>query len=171
MTNDFDGVSIADRLRVEDRIARYSWAIDEGDLAAYLDCFTADGVLRHPRPDGSDAEYRGHAGIEAFISRNFSGREEQGYGHQHRFSSIVQTAEGDDIRVKAYVMIFRHEFHRTYWPRGASWRMGTWHARMTPGEGTFRIAEVDVRMWNDSALGVTGRALLDRGPGMPGTRD
>ena len=167
----FDTIAVRDRLCVEDRVARYSWAIDEGDLAAYLDCFTPDGVLRHPRADGSDAEYRGHEGITAFISRNFSGRETQGYGHQHQFNAIRQTAEADDIRVDAYVMIFRHEFHRQYWPRGASWRMGTWHARMSRGDGGFRIRELDVRMWNDSALGVTGSALLDRGSNMPGVRD
>jgi hypothetical protein len=166
----FDGVAVADRLRITDRLARYSWAIDSADLAAYLDCFTEDGALSHPLPDGSPATYRGREQIEGFIARGFEGRPNQSYGTQHQFNAIRMTPEGEDVLVDAYVMIFRHEFHRQYWPRGASWRMGTWHGRLRREADGWRIADVDVRMWTDTAW-TTGSALAGRGPGLPGVRD
>lgn len=170
MSTSFDDISIRDRLRISDLLARYSWALDSGDLTAYLDCFTADGVLHHPKRDGSPGSYVGHVGITEFISPGIANRANQSYGHQHQFNAVRLTCEGDDIRVAAYCMIFRHEFHRQYWPRSASWRMGTWHALIRIDDENCRIADLDVRMWTDTALGA-GTALVDRGPGMPGTRD
>ncbi|HWJ69197.1 MAG TPA: nuclear transport factor 2 family protein [Sphingobium sp.] len=170
MSGSFDDIAMRDRLCIADRMARYSWAIDSGDLPAYLDCFTSDGILRHPLADGSPGVYRGHTGIENFISGSISRRATQTYGHQHQFNAVQLNREGDDIRVAAYCMIFRHEFHRQYWPRSASWRMGTWHALLRATGNDWRIADLDVRMWTDTALGA-GIALVDRGPGLPGTRD
>ncbi|HWW63840.1 MAG TPA: nuclear transport factor 2 family protein [Sphingomonadaceae bacterium] len=170
MADPFDEIEIADRLRIMDAMARYSWAIDSGDLSAYLNCFTSDGVLRHPLADGSPGVFVGREGVEKFIGNGFSRRETQTYGHQHQFNAIRLEKEADAIRVQAYCMIFRHDFHRQYWPRGASWRMGTWHALFRREDGQWRIADLDVRMWTDTAFG-TGSALVDRGPGMPGTRD
>ena len=171
MSDRFDDISIRDRLMIADRMARYSWALDAGDLPAYLDCFTHDGVLRHPLKDGSPGEFRGRDGIETFIGPGISQRPTQTFGHQHQFSAAQLTLEGDDVRVAAYCMIFRHDFHRQYWPRSPSWRMGTWHALFRYSDENWRIADLEVRMWTDSALGETGSALRDRGPGMPGTKD
>lgn len=170
MSCEFDDIDVRERLRIADRLARYSWAMDSGDMPAYLDCFTTDGVLRHPRHDGSPGVYTGHEGIVAFIGNNMSNRDSQTYGHQHQFNAVRLTREGEEVRVDAYCMVFRHEFHRQYWPRGSSWRMGTWHALFRMEEDSWRISDLDVRMWNDTALGA-GTALIDRGQGMPGTRD
>lgn len=170
MEEGFDGISLVDRLKVMDRIARYSWAIDAGDFDAYLDCFDEGGTLHHPLPDGSSGSWTGHAGITAFVEKGFTNRATQTYGHQHQLGSVRMTAEAGEIRVDAYAMVFRHEFHRQYWPRGPSWRMGTWHALFRRSGETWRILDLDVRMWTDTAFG-TGVALRNRGPGMPGTRD
>lgn len=165
----FDDIAVRDRLEIADRIARYSWAFDSGDLAAYLDCFTPDGVLHHPRRDGSPGSFTGHGGIESFVGEGMRQRANQSYGHQHQFSAVQLTREGADVRVAAYCMVFRHEFHRQYWPAGPSWRMGTWHALFRLSGNLWKIADLDIRMWTDTALGA-GAALVDRGPGMPGTR-
>jgi len=172
MSGGFDDIDLRDRLRIADRMAHYSWALDSGDLPAYLDCFTQDGILRHPLRDGSPGVFAGRDGIASFIGKGMSAaaRAAQSYGHQHQFNAPRLSREGADIRVDAYCMIFRHEFHRQYWPRSPSWRMGTWHALFRLADGEWRIADLDVRMWTDTALGA-GTALADRGPGMPGTRD
>lgn len=165
-----DGVDIADRVQIMDLMARYSWAIDSGNLGDYLACFHEEGTLRHPRQDGSPGVHEGRAAIEAFIAPGFANRATQTYGHQHQFNAVRMSADGDDVKVDAYAMVFRHEFHRQYWPRGVSWRMGTWHARMRSSRDGWKIADLDVRMWTDTAFD-TGGALVDRGPGMPGVRD
>jgi hypothetical protein len=166
----FDDVPVGERLRIADRLARYSWSIDSADLPAYLDCFTMDGTLRHPDAAGAPMAHAGRDAIERFISRGFSGRATQTYGTQHQFSAVRIAGDTAEVQVDAYVMIFRHEFHRQYWPRGSSWRMGTWHARMRREEDAWRIADVDVQMWTDTAWD-TGAALAGRGPGLPGVRD
>lgn len=169
-TDSFTRISVEDRLRIAERMAAYSWALDAGDVRAYLDCFTEDGVLRHPLQDGSPGEFRGRAAIESFLGPGFARRPTQAYGHQHQFNAVRFRAEGGNVQVDAYCMIFRHEFHRQYWHRGPSWRMGTWHARFTWSDADWRIAHLDVLMWTDTAFN-NGTALRDRGPGMPGTRD
>ncbi len=170
MDEGFDGISIIDRMKVSDRIARYSWAIDSADLNSYLDCFDEKGTLRHPLPDGSPGSWTGHEGIEAFIGKGFRNRREQSYGHQHHITAVRLTPEGENIRVDAYASVFRHDLHRQYWPRGASWRLGTWHALLGRAGATWKILDLDVRMWTDTALSA-GEALLPRAPGLPGTRD
>ncbi|MDX9873748.1 MAG: nuclear transport factor 2 family protein [Spongiibacteraceae bacterium] len=166
----FNGISLLDRMQIMERVARYSWAFDGGDLAAYLDCFWPDGVLMHPRRDGSPGRFEGHEGITSFVTPGFTGRPEQTFGHQHQFSSIVLDREGEDVRLKAYAVVMRHEFHRTYWPTGPSFRMGTWHALFRKRDNDWKIQELDIRMWTDTALGETGKALVDRPAGAPGTR-
>jgi hypothetical protein len=166
---EFDEIEVKDRLAVLDRMARYSWAIDAGNLQDYLACFTSDAVLRHPLRDGSPGEFRGHQGISDFIGKGFSERSAQTYAHQHHFSAVLMKPDGADIRVKAHATIFRHEFQRQYWPSCPSFRMGSWYATFGGAEGGWKIREIDVRMWTDSVFGI-GTAYLDRGPGMPGLR-
>lgn len=163
------GVSLLDRERILDEMARYSWAIDSGDLDAYLDRFWEGGYILHPKPDGSAGRFQGPDEIRDWLGTGFEQRPSQTYGHQHQFNAPVITAEGEDIRVQAYVMIFRHDFHRQYWPSGPSWRMGTWHALYGKRGDQWKLKSLDVRMWTDTALGA-GAAIVDRKPGMPGTR-
>ncbi|MXO66830.1 nuclear transport factor 2 family protein [Altericroceibacterium endophyticum] len=163
-------VALEDRMAVLDSVARYSWAIDTGSLEEYLDCFTPDGVLRHPLRDGSVGEFRGQNEIRSFLEDGFANRPFQTYAHQHQFSSMLMKREDDLIRLKAYCIVFRHEFHRQYWPSGPARRMGTWHGLFQQSGDVWKLKEVDVRMWLDSAFGI-GEALLDRGPGQPGTRE
>lgn len=167
---EFDEVGIADRLAVLDRMARYSWAIDAGNLEDYLSCFTEDAVLRHPRRDGTPGAFHGRQGIAEFIGRGFAERSQQTYAHQHHFSAVLMKPQAADIRVKAHATIFRHEFQRQYWPKGPSFRMGSWYATFAQDGPGWKISEIDVRMWTDSVFGI-GTAYLDRMTGMPGVRE
>lgn len=165
----FGGISVVDRLIIMERIAKYSWAIDSGDMDAYLDCFMEDATLGHPSRDGRSARFKGHAGIKAFLDENFKQRPSQTYGHQHDFSALVMVPEGRDVRVKAYCRIYRHEFHRRYWPSGVSWRIGTWHTLFGRAGSDWKIRTLDVHMWTDTAMGA-GSAIVDQPPGAPGVR-
>jgi len=167
----FDDISIKDRLQIMDEITRYSWALDSGIMEDYLDRYWEDGVLLHPKPDGSPGRMEGHDAIRDWIGPNFAQRPTQTYGHQHQFSATRMTRlDSGDVKVDAYITIFRHEFHRQYWPSGPSWRMGTWHTIYSKRKGLWKIREVDVQMWTDTSLGTNGTAIADRPPHMPGTR-
>ena len=166
----FEDIDVADRLKIQDQMSRYSWAFDSGDLVNYLDRYWPDGVLEHPRRDGSPGRFEGHEGIRAFIN-DFEGRPYQTWGHQHQFSSVLMERPApDQIQVHAYAAVLRHEFHRTYWPAGSAFRLGTWHARFEERKGQWRIALLQIRMWTDTSIGDTGMDLLPWPDHAPGTR-
>lgn len=165
----FNGISLLDRLQIMEEVGRYSWAFDSGNIEEYLSRFWADGSLQHPDAAGAPQWSRGHAAIRNRFGRNFADRPTQTYGHQHQFNAIVMDPEGGDVRLRAYIVALRHEFHRQYWPHGPTWRMGTWHALYSQRDRIWRIKELDIRMWTDTALGA-GSGSVERPPGSPGTR-
>lgn len=165
--DEFDGISIADRLKVLDEIARYAWAWDSGDIETYLDRYAVNGALEHPTPSGDPGKYEGREEIRKAIAANMECRPTNTYALQHNFTAIRLTPEGDDINAEAYCTVLRHEFHRLYWPHGPSFRMGTWHARYTREGSLWRIKLLSVRMWTDTAFN-SGTEVQVRRPGMPG---
>lgn len=40
-------VPLADRVEIEELMARYAWALDTGDFEGYAACFAEDGWLEH----------------------------------------------------------------------------------------------------------------------------
>jgi hypothetical protein len=164
-----NGVTLLDRNRILDEVARYSWAFDSGNMDEYLKRFWEDGYLEHPDADGTPRRFTGHEAIRNRFGDNFAKRPHQTYGHQHQFNSIVMDPDGSDVMLRAYVIAYRHEFHRTYWPHGPSLRMGTWHARYARRGDAWRIKGLDILMWTDTALGA-GTAIANRAQGLPGTK-
>ena len=81
---------------------------------------------------------------------------------------VYHTGREEIRKVDAYCAVLRHEFHRTYWPHGPSFRIGTWHAAYGRVGGEWRIKHLTVKMWTDTAFN-SGTAIQDRGPGMVGT--
>src|SRR5690625_3673257 len=168
--SDFDDIPIEDRLRIQDQIARYSWAFDSGNIEEYLARFWPDGVLEHPKRDGSPGSFEGHEGIKGF-TREFVDRPQQTWGHQHQINTqLFERISDDKIVVHAYCAVLRHEFHRTYWPIGSAFRVGTWHATFTQRNGQWRIALLQIKMWTDVSIGNTGVEVVNRPPHSPGTR-
>lgn len=165
----FGGITLVNRLKIMEEIAKYSWAWDSGDFEAYLARYFEDGYLEHPNPDGSPGKFVGHDTIRAFLSDNIKTRPTNSYALQHLFTSLVLSPEGPDVRVNAYCDVLRHEFHRQYWPHGPSFRMGTWHALYGERKGEWRIKGLTVKMWTDTAFN-SGTAIQIRPPGSPGTR-
>jgi hypothetical protein len=162
------GVPVLDRLKIIDEVSRYAWAWDSGEVEQYLDRYMPDGILEHPTPDGNPGQHKGREAIREAIAANMAARPKNAYGLQHHFSALQLEPSGTDIRAKAYCAVMRHEFHRTYWPHGPSFRMGTWHALYGRTGDEWRIKLLTVRMWTDTAFN-SGIAIQDRRPGMVGT--
>lgn len=164
----FGGITVVNRLKIMEEIAKYSWAWDSGDFEEYLARYFADGYLEHPNPDGSPGKFVGHDAIRAFLAENIKARPTNSYALQHLFTSLVMSPEGPDVRVNAYCDVLRHEFHRLYWPHSPSFRMGTWHALYGERNGEWRLRGLTVKMWTDTAFN-SGTAIQNRPPGSPGT--
>lgn len=70
-------IAMADRLEILELIARYAWAYDCGDAAAFADTFIADGTLS---AFGSEAA-RGREALMAFARERFAERGDQDWQH------------------------------------------------------------------------------------------
>jgi hypothetical protein len=162
------GVAVLDRMKILDEINRYAWAWDSGEIEEYLDRYAEDGVFEHPTRDGKPGFHKGREEIRTAIQANMDARPTNAYGLQHHFSSPRLEPRGADVQVNAYCAVLRHEFHRTYWPHGPSFRIGTWHATYGRVGDEWRIKHLTVKMWTDTAFN-SGIAIQDRQPGMVGT--
>lgn len=167
-TTKIGGVSILDKMQILEEISKYAWAWDSGDTEEYIKRYTEDGALEHPTPDGKPGYHRGRDAIREAIRANMESRPKNAYGLQHHFSAPRMEPDGDDVIVNAYCAVLRHEFHRTYWPHGPSFRMGTWHATFTRTFEGWRIKVLSVKMWTDTAWN-SGVDIQDRKPGSVGT--
>jgi len=95
-----------DRALIEDLQARYMFALDFGDVDAYLSTFTEDGVL-----DVGDGEIKGHDAIKKAISGMPDRRAAQASGDatklrpptgRHNISNIVIKVDGNKALGRAY---------------------------------------------------------------------
>jgi len=97
------GGSIEDRLAINDLFVRYATALDEGDVATVVDCFTADAALESP----VIGVIAGHEAIRAFAERFAAGRA-GGTQFRHMLTNIAAEIEpgGDRARARAYLLVF-----------------------------------------------------------------
>ena len=92
---------IEDRVAIEDLYADYVWALDSGNVDAFLQLFTADGVFG----DTAGNRYKGHDAIRGYVS-GLAARPEF-RGRQHIISSLRFAADGDRVGVTAFWHVFK----------------------------------------------------------------
>ena len=87
-------ISSADKLEIQELIARYNHAVDSGDTAAYAATFTEDGSFQGGRDpvQGREnlAEMAGRAG-----------------GNRHWTANHIIDGDGDAATLRCYVMVTR----------------------------------------------------------------
>ena len=93
--------TIEDRIAIEDLYADYVWALDSGNVAAFLKLFTDDGVFG----DTADNRYIGHDAIRGYVSGLIARPEFR--GRQHIISSLRYTASEGRIGVTALWHVFK----------------------------------------------------------------
>ena len=92
--------SLPDRLAIHDLFVRYAAALDHGDVAAVVDCFTANAVLESP----AIGRIAGHEAIAAF-ARGFAERRAAGTQFRHVITNIAAEIDGDRARATAYLLV------------------------------------------------------------------
>ncbi len=147
-------ITAEDRFDLQDLIARYAWALDTGDVEAYLDCFTEDGWIEHHPP----GRCTGREEIRKLTDFLWYEHPNDYLGRQHRMSQVLMTSEGDDVRIKAFWSILQHDvatqqngvFGLGLWDAlavrdaGADWRLKTlfvdiWRGENVPWVGDRKI--------------------------------
>ena len=87
-----------DRLAILDLMARYAWAIDTGDVEAYVACFTADAVLSM-----RGVANQGHEAIRTYVTGVVSRAEFP--GRQHHHNEVLIEGDSENCSVKSYSTI------------------------------------------------------------------
>lgn len=97
-----DTLSPADHLAIQSLLYRYAWALDTGDVAAFVQLFSADGVLVWDAFEAPE-EWRGHAELRAFAEdlRDLPSTA----GRQHNVANVVVNGGRGLATVKAYVTV------------------------------------------------------------------
>lgn len=105
------GMSKDDRLAIHDLLARYAWALNTGDVDAFVDTFATDAVIDEPGPPARHGE--GRDGIAEvcrfyFSSPPFPGR-------QHWVYHVLMRGNDEECTVKSFCACFE-------WIRGTDIR-------------------------------------------------
>ena len=87
-------LTVEDRVLIRELYARYVWAMDSGDLDAFVACYTPGGRLDVGRPAASPAELRAWA--ENFL------RDSGFPGSQHHYNQFVMDGDAESCQVRAY---------------------------------------------------------------------
>lgn len=145
-------VSLEDRAEIEDLMARYCWALDTGDFDGYAACFAEDGWLSH-WPQGKCV---GRDGLRRATDSLWYDKPNHYLGRQHRFSAVLMSPQGADVRIKAFWSILQHDVE-TFENR--VFGMGTWDTLVRKGaDGEWRLQAVDVDLWINGQVPWVGEA-------------
>jgi len=95
-------MSIEDRFAINDLFVRYATALDAGDVATVVDCFTEDAALESP----VIGVISGSAAIRAFAGR-FAAQRAAGTQFRHMITNIAAEIDpgGDRARATAYLLV------------------------------------------------------------------
>ena len=151
-------IPVEDRLDVQDLIARYAWALDTGDLDAYVDCFFEDGWIEHHPPGRCE----GREGIRRLTDFLWYEHPNNYLGRQHRMSQVLMTPEGEGVRIKAFWSILQHNVETQ---ENFVFGLGLWDALAArDADGEWRLRSLFVDIWRGKNVPWVGdmRAWIKR---------
>lgn len=121
---------VEDRLAIHELLARYSHTIDGRDYAAWVECFTPDGVLQSAMGVSS-----GHAELKTF-AETYERNRERMPNARHFMTNIATTVEGDQATARSYVQITTSD------PRGVRLLFtGQYDDRLVKVDGAWKFKE------------------------------
>ena len=138
-------LAAADRLDIQEVLARYAWSLDTGDEDAFVACFTHDGELTWDVFD-TPGHWHGPAALRRFIAY-FRSRPETA-GRQHHISNVVLTPADGSVRARAYVLVALRSGegeHRLN-------VMGYYEDELRRENGCWRLARRVIRDWSGPVL-------------------
>ncbi|HTM96064.1 MAG TPA: nuclear transport factor 2 family protein [Croceibacterium sp.] len=155
-------LSALDQFELRDVIARYAWALDTGDVDAFVGCFCRDGVLvwdafeTPERWEGADA-------LRHFAS--FFRSVPTSAGRQHHVSNTVITTDDGIVRARSYAAVALRQGDG---PHLLS-VMGYYEDTFRREDERWRLAERIIRDWSGPILakfeGQTGERVARPRPG------
>ena len=148
-------LTVADRLGIQELLARYAWALDTGDVDGFLACFTPEAVVIEEVFEEPD-RWEGHANLRR-LAEHYKGVPDFP-GRQHHVSQVL--AEGDTQRctVRSFTFVTECRGEPPYILRFA----GYYEDQAVKVRGDWLFAQRIIRLWDGP--------VLARFPGRDGTR-
>jgi hypothetical protein len=139
-------LSPEDRFAIKDLMARYGWALDTGDVDAFVACFTPGGVLVEHVFDEPDV-WQGHDGLRRLAEHyrgipNFPGR-------QHYCGNTLVTAQPDHrAHARSFTLVTECHDEPPYLLRFC----GYFDDELVSREGQWLFERRTLRMWDGEVL-------------------
>jgi hypothetical protein len=143
---DAASLSLEDQLAIRDVIARCAWALDTGDVEAFVTCFCRDGVMLWDVFETPD-RWEGEAALRHFAE--FFRAQPTSAGRQHHVSNTVIESTAQGARARSYVAV---ALRQGAGPHLLS-VMGYYEDQFRREGGRWRLAERAIRDWSGPILG------------------
>lgn len=149
------GVTIADRMAIQDLLAKYAWALDTGDVDGFIACFTPDAVVIEEVFEEPD-RWEGHANLRRLAEHyksvpDFPGR-------QHHVSQVLVEGTARRCGVRSFAFVTECRGEPPYILRFA----GYYEDRVVKVRGEWLFEQRIIRLWDGP--------VLARFPGRDGRR-
>lgn len=143
--SDSAALSVADRIAIQDLLARYAWALDTGDVDALVRCFTPDCVVLEEVFEDPD-RWEGHEGVRRLGDhyRNAAGFP----GRQHHVSQSLVEGHGERAAVKSFAFVTECRGEPPYTLRFT----GYYDDRLVKRDGDWLFSERTIRLWDGPVL-------------------
>ena len=139
-------ISPEDRFALQDLMARYGWALDTGDIEAFVACFAPDGVMVEEVFEEPDV-WSGTDGIRSLARHyaaipNFPGR-------QHWVGNTLYEAVGADrVHARSFAMVTECQGEPPYLLRFCGW----YEDELVRLDGEWHFQRRTVRLWDGKVL-------------------
>lgn len=143
--SDSAALTIADRIAIQDLIARYAWALDTGDIDSLVTCFTPDCVVIEEVFEDPD-RWEGREGVRR-LGEHY--KNSPGFpGRQHHVSQSL--VEGDALRctVKSFAFVTECKGEPPYTLRFT----GYYEDALVKVDGQWLFRERTIRLWDGPVL-------------------
>ena len=155
------GLSVEDRLDIQDLFARYSWAIDLADEELALTCFAKDCWFDHLW----QGRVQGHEAILQNLHELWYERQSWWFARHHVFDTFLMKAEDGGARVKSFFQIFQHSVdYNTNFVFG----IGTRDDFCIKENGVWVFQSLRINAWTTvDQVPWKGKITMPPRPGMP----
>jgi 3-phenylpropionate/cinnamic acid dioxygenase small subunit len=135
-----DSLNAADQLAIQALLYRYAWALDTGDVDAFVQVFARDGVLLWDAFETPES-WQGHAELRAFAEdlRDLPTTA----GRQHHVANVLVTGTRGRAQVQAYVTVHLRQAEAPH-PVTV---MGWYDDECVLEDGEWKISRHVIRDW------------------------
>ncbi len=135
------GLTVEERLDIQELFANYCWSLNTGDADGYVECFARDGWLEHFPPK----RYTGREEIRAMLPNLWYGRPHAFMGRQHHpHNFLMERADGELVLAKVQASVTRlDQTNNTY----SVFLLVHWDVTCAKEDGRWRFKTMRITHW------------------------